>query len=47
MHVGDVAECCQVGQVSHEELQGPGNPIIMARHSAGNVKTNDPCRVIS
>lgn len=23
VHVGDVAERCQAGEVSHEELQGP------------------------
>lgn len=29
VHVGDVAERCQVGKVSHEELQGPRNEIFI------------------
>lgn len=27
MHVGDVAERCQMGKVPHEELQRPGKEI--------------------
>lgn len=27
VHIGDVAERCQLGEVSHEELQGPRNQI--------------------
>ena len=29
VHVGDVAECCQVREVSHEELQSPRNQILI------------------
>lgn len=29
VHVGDVAERCQAGKVSHKELQGPKNQIFI------------------
>lgn len=29
VHVGNIAECCQMRKVPHEELQGPTNQIFI------------------
>lgn len=36
VHVGDVAECCQVRKVSHQELQGPRNQIFIYSNLIGS-----------